>query len=89
MTADKSGLETVLLRREMGGDEGKDLQRDAGYGNERVPPLSDIPRRGQDIPVELRNLIEGEAMEIRRATLSDHDLSQRTAENALCALVPR
>ena len=34
MTAYEGGPETILLGREMGGDEGKDFQWDAVYGNE-------------------------------------------------------
>ena len=62
-TAHEGGLKTVLLGREMGGDEGKDLHRDAVYGNEGIPPLADGRQRGRGIPVELRNPVEGEAIE--------------------------
>ena len=41
MTAYESGAETVVLGREMGGDEGEDIQREAVYGNEGVHPLAD------------------------------------------------
>ena len=61
MTTYKTGVETVLLGGEMGGDEGKDVQRDAIYANERVPPLADIRRRGRGTLVKLRNIVEGEA----------------------------
>ena len=47
----------------MGGDEGKDFQRDAVYGNERVLPLADGRQRRRCIPVKLRNLVEGETTE--------------------------
>jgi hypothetical protein len=63
MTTYKTGAETVLLGREMGGDEGKDIQRDAVYMNEGVPPLADSRQRGRGILVELRNLIDGETTE--------------------------
>ena len=61
MTTYKTGVETVLLGGEMGGDEGKDVQRDAIYANEGVPPLADIRRRGRGTLVKLRNIVEGEA----------------------------
>ena len=89
MTAYESGSETILLRREMGGDEGKDVQRNTVYGSERVLPLADSHQRGRDILVELRNLIGGEATESQSAILPDDDLSQRTTGNVLCASVPR
>ena len=47
--------------REMGGNKGKDFQRDAVYMDEGVLPLADSRQRGRCIPVELRNLIESEA----------------------------
>ena len=47
----------------MGGDEGKDLQRNAVYVDEGIPPLADGRQRGRGIPVELTNLIKGEAIE--------------------------
>jgi len=47
----------------MGGDEGKDLRRDAVYVNEGVPPPADSRRRGRGTLVELRNLVGGEAIE--------------------------
>ena len=39
MTAHRSGMETVLLGGEVGGDEGKDLGRNAVDSSEGVPPL--------------------------------------------------
>lgn len=42
MTTHKTGAKTVLLDGEMGGDKGKDIQRDAVYAKERVPPFADI-----------------------------------------------
>ena len=63
MAAYEGGSEPVRLGGEMGGDEGKNLQRDAIYGNERVPPLADGCQRGRDIPVKLINLVEREAIE--------------------------
>jgi hypothetical protein len=41
MTTYKTGAETVLLGREMGGDEGKDIGWDAVYANKGVPPFAD------------------------------------------------
>jgi hypothetical protein len=46
MTAYKTGAETVPLGREVGGDKGKDVHRDAVYANERVPPLADSRQHG-------------------------------------------
>ena len=34
MAADESGAEAVVLGSEIGGDEGKNIQRDAIYGDE-------------------------------------------------------
>ena len=62
-TAYKTGVETIHLGREMGRDEGKNIQRDAVYANEGVPPFADSRQRGRGIPVELRNHIDGEARE--------------------------
>ena len=61
MTAYEGGPETVLLRREMGGNEGKDVQRNTVYGSERVLPLVDTRQRRRCIPAKLRNLVESEA----------------------------
>jgi len=41
MPAYKRGAEAVVLGREMGGDQGNDIQRNAVYGNEGVLPLAD------------------------------------------------
>ena len=59
MTTYKTGVETVLLGGEMGGDEGKDIQRDAIYANEGVPPLADSCQCGRSILVESGNLFKG------------------------------
>jgi len=61
MAAYESDAETVFLGVEMGGDEGKDIQWDAVYSDEGVPPFADSRQRGRGILVKLRNLIEGEA----------------------------
>ena len=63
MAAYEGGSEPVRLGGEMGGDEGKNLQRDAIYGNEGIPPLADGRQRDRYIPVKLRNLVEREAIE--------------------------
>ena len=63
MSAYETSAKTVLLGREMGGDEGKNIQRDAVYVNEGVSPLADSRQRGRDILVKLGNAIEGEATE--------------------------
>ena len=63
MTAHMTGAETVRLRMEMGGDEGKDIERNAVDGNKRVPPLADICQCGRNTSVELRNSVEGETIE--------------------------
>jgi hypothetical protein len=56
MAAYGAGAEKVLLGREMGGDEGKDIQWDTVYGNERVPPFANSRQRGRGLLVELGNL---------------------------------
>ena len=42
MKAHESGAEKVPLGRKMGGDDRKDIQRDAVNGDERVPPFADV-----------------------------------------------
>lgn len=63
VTAYMGGLQTVLDIRKVVGDEGNDIQRNAIDLNEGVPPLADICRRNGNIPVKLRNIVEGEAVE--------------------------
>jgi len=41
MAAHEGGTETLLLGREIGGDQGEDIHRGAVYGNEGVDPLVD------------------------------------------------
>ena len=41
MTAHRSGIETVLLGREVGGDQGEDVHRDAIDASEGILPLAD------------------------------------------------
>ena len=81
MAAYRTGPKTILLGIEMGGDEGKDIQRNAVYAKEGVPPLPDSCQRGRDVLVQLRNIIESEAVEevsasflrISRATFATYD----------------
>ena len=47
----------------MGGDKRKNIQRDAVYVNERIPPFANFHQRGRDVQVKLRELIKGEAIE--------------------------
>ena len=63
MTTHVTGPETVLLGMEMGGDEGKYIQRNPVDIDERVPPFTDVCQRGRSIPIELRNIAKGEAVE--------------------------
>jgi len=63
MTAYVTGVETVRRQgMEVDGDEGKDVQRNAVDTNEGVPPLADIRQCGRDIPVELGDIVKGEAV---------------------------
>ena len=63
MATYKTGAETVPLGREMDGDKGKDIDWDAVYGNEGVPPFADSCQRCGGISGELRNVIKGEPVE--------------------------
>jgi hypothetical protein len=63
MAAHGTGTETVLLGREVGGDEGKDIQRDAICASERVPPFANSRQRGRGLLIKLRHLIERDAAE--------------------------
>ena len=88
MTAYKGGPEMVLLGREMGGDLGKDLGRNAIDVNEGVPPLPDSHQCGQSIPVELTSLAEGEAIErvsvLPFPTMIDNRLATYGGECTVC-----
>jgi hypothetical protein len=64
MTAHESGPETVLLGREMGGDEGKDIQRDAVDGSEGVHPSTDNDKCGRNVAFESRNRVQAKATEV-------------------------
>jgi hypothetical protein len=55
MTAYETGAETIILGFEMGGDEGKDIKRDAVDANERVPPFANS---GRDTLAKLRHFIK-------------------------------
>jgi len=63
MTAYVTGVETVRLGMEVGGDEGEDVQRNTVDVNEGVPPLADARQCGRDIPAELGDVCGGEAVE--------------------------
>jgi len=96
VTAHKAGTEAVVLGREMGRDEGKDIQRNTVYANERVPPLAEIRQCGREVPVELRNVIKGEAVwGVSALPLTglhervQDDISRRTEENMPCGSAPR
>ena len=62
MTAYITGTETVRLGMKMGGDKGKDVQWNTVDVDEGVPPLADVCRRSRNISVELRDIVEGEAV---------------------------
>ena len=89
MAAGKSGTESVLLGREMGGDQGKDIQRDAIYWSKGVDPLADSHQSSRGIPVELKNVIQGEpSREVSIPAGGAMGISL-TTENMLHASVPR
>ena len=80
MAADEGGEEPVLLGRQVGGDEGKNIERDAVDGGKRVLPFADGCQCGRSVPVELGNGIQGEAAEgVRKSFLVN--LSRLTTEN--------
>lgn len=63
MTAYATGPEKVRLGREMDEDEGKNIQRHAIDVGQGAPPLADVYQHRRKIPVELRNIFEGETAE--------------------------
>ena len=63
MAAHESCTESITLGREMDGDEGKDIQRNAVDGGESVPPFADGFQCSCSVLVELRNCIQCEATE--------------------------
>ena len=96
MAAYVTGTETVCLGIEVGGDEGKDVQRDAVDTNKRVPPLANVRQSGRNIPVELGDIVKGEAVKEVGVSISHYsrprkrdDVLQRTTENSPCASAPR
>lgn len=91
MAAHVTGMETVRLGIEMGGDEGKDVQRNAVDGNQRVPPLAYIRQYDRNISVELRNGIGCETTgEVSMSLLkTSRASSQRTMEKTSHASAPR
>lgn len=68
MTAHESGAETIFLKMEVGGDEGKDIQWDTVDGSKGVLPFTDGPECGRNIPLKLRDRVQGEAMEVFNAS---------------------
>ena len=71
MTTYKTCTETVLLGREVGGDEGEDVQREAIDANERVLPLINNGKCGRQVPVELTNFVQAGAAEEVSTSLFD------------------
>ena len=63
VAAHETGTEAVLLGREMGGDERKDIQGDAVYANEGVPPFTNGRQRDRGILIKLTDLVETVATE--------------------------
>ena len=59
ITAHITGIETIRLGMKVGGDERKDIQRNAVDADEGVPPLADVCQRSRDVAVELRNVVKG------------------------------
>ena len=82
MTADGTCVENVPLGREVGGDEGKDVQRDAVNASEGVPPFTNSTKRGRNVAVELRHVRRGEATEVVSVSfLHEYEMfHQRTAK---------
>ena len=76
MTAYVTGAETVRLRMEVGGDEGKDVQRDAVDVNERVPPLANICQRSRNVPAELGDVVGGPGKAVKEVGVSLPETSQ-------------
>jgi hypothetical protein len=55
VAAYEGNTESIALRSEMGGDEGKDIHWDAVDGGESVPPFADGCQCGRGVTVKLRN----------------------------------
>jgi hypothetical protein len=64
MTTHKSGTEAVTLEREMGGDEGKDIQQNAVDGSEEVLPFTDGYKCGPNVAFQSRNRVQVKATEV-------------------------
>jgi len=80
MTAYVTDAKAVCLGMEVGGDQRKDVQRDAVDVNERVPPLADVRQRGRDIPVELGDVVKAEAVkEVGVLLIITQDLAREPA----------
>ena len=54
-------VETVLVGREVGGNETKDFRWDAVDGDEGVHPFTDSYEGGRNVLFELRDRVQGEA----------------------------
>jgi len=59
MAAYMTDAEKVRLGMKVGGDERKDIQRNAVDADEGVPPLADVCQRSRNVAVELRNVVKG------------------------------
>lgn len=64
MAAYETGMEDVFLRREMGGYEGNDVQREAVDGGERVPPFANSCQRDCGVVIKLGDLIQSDAVKV-------------------------
>ena len=82
MTTHESGAKAVLLRGEVGRDERKDIQRNAVDAGKGVPPFSDGCKCGRNVPVELRNRVQGEAANRISQSSSSQPLATHGGENA-------
>ena len=61
MAAYGTGTEAVHLGWEIGRDKGKDIQREAVYGGECVPPFTNSCQRGRGVTIKLGDLVHGDA----------------------------
>ena len=59
VTAHESGTKSIILGREMGGDNGKDIHRDAIDKSEIVPPFPDSGQRCCSVLIKSGNGIQG------------------------------
>ena len=86
MAAYETGMEDVFLRREMGGYEGNDVQREAVDGGERVPPFANSCQRDCGVVVKLGDLIQnGPTREVSKYSFPKAPQSAATysGENAV------